>query len=280
MATIAVFIALGGTAFAATTLTRNQVRSSHIASGQVQARHLAASSVSGPAIRNRSVRRADLHPELTGTSTSPGLVGPQGPAGPRGPAGVPGAAGTAGATGAPGSPGAAGAAGANGVAMIVNQSITSTSLLPWASANDGTIMTVTWSQPPGTVDEISGYMNITWPGGCTYDTNSEIDLKVVRTLDNRVISADSATVDRSGNAAVDGNPGLRLSPPHLTGGQSRSDYVGLPLELPQLIAAGSTTERTITVRAKYLGCAGSGTPTYPAGVPQLAVRVFVTRWNA
>jgi hypothetical protein len=271
MSTIAVFLALGGTAMAAVQLGRNQVKSANIASRQVQERHLAASAVTSAAVRNRTIRRVDLHPELTGTSSQPGIVGPAGPRGPQGPAGTDGAAGPA---------GPAGAAGAAGAGLVVNQSIASTALLPWANAGNGTIMTVTWTQPPGTIDELSGYLNITWPGGCTYDLSSAIDLKVVRTLDNRVISADAATADRNGNAAVDSEEGLRLKPPNFTSGATRTDYVGLPLELPQFLGPATPTERTITVRAKYIDCAGSGTPTVPAGVPQVAARVFVTRWVA
>lgn len=277
MSTIAVFVALGGSAYAAAQLGRNQVKAANIASRQVQARHLAVNSVSSASVRNRSIRRVDLHPELTGAPGKPGLAGP---AGPRGAQGARGVAGAEGATGPQGATGATGAPGANGAALVLNQVVGSTALLPWANGSVGTIMTITWQQPSGSVDELSGYMSVTWPGGCTADPASRIDLKVVRASDNRVISADSPTANRNGNAAVDSNQGLRLAPPNLGGGgTARSDYIGLPLELPQFFAGGTNT---VTVRAKYVGCAGTGPPnhTVPAGVPQVAVRAFVTRWSA
>jgi hypothetical protein len=140
-------------------------------------------------------------------------------------------------------------------------------------------MTITWDQPANTLDELSGYMSIDWPGGCTYDQSSAIDMKLVRGGDNIVISADSPTAARSGNAAVDANPGLLLKPPYLTSGAARTDYMALPVELPQFRAAGSAATRTVTVRAKYVDCAGSGTATVPAAAPKVAIRAFVKRYN-
>ncbi len=265
MSTIAVFIALGGTSVAAVQLRKNQVRASNVASGQIQARHHAVGGVTSTAIRDGSVRRADLAPDITGGAGAQGqsgLAGLQGPAGPPGPVGAPGA---------PGAPGAAGAAGA---ALVVNQSIGATTL---GTGGTGTIMTVAWTQPPGVLDELSGVMSITWPGGCTYDQSSAIDLKIVRE-DDVVISADAPTTARNGNAALDANPGLRLTPPYLTSGAARTDWVVLPIELYQFRPTASTTARSITIRAKYIDCVGSGTTTVPAGAPSVAVRAFVKRY--
>ncbi len=265
MSTVAVFIALGGTSFAAVQLRKNQVRASNVASGQIQARHHAVGGVTSTAIRDGSIRRADLAAEITGGAGAQGqagLAGLQGPAGPPGPVGAPGA---------PGAPGAAGAAGA---ALVVDQAIGTTAL---GTGGTGTIMTVTWTQPPGVLDELSGVMNISWPGGCTYDQSSAIDLKIVRE-DNVVISADAPTTARNGNAALDANPGLRLTPPYLTSGATRTDWIALPIELFQFRPTASTTARSITIRAKYIDCAGSGTSTVPAGAPSVSVRAFVKRY--
>ena len=68
MAYLALFIALGGSSYAAVQLTRNSVKSKHIANGQV--------------------KRADLAPKAK--VGQPGAVGAQGPQGPPGPKGEPG----------------------------------------------------------------------------------------------------------------------------------------------------------------------------------------------
>ncbi|MEA2157448.1 MAG: hypothetical protein QOE11_3588 [Solirubrobacteraceae bacterium] len=81
MATLAMFVALGGTSYAVIKLPRNSVG----------ARQLRANAVTSAKIRNATIRAADL---------SPGARSLRGPRGPAGPAGAPGAAGAAGSTGA------------------------------------------------------------------------------------------------------------------------------------------------------------------------------------
>jgi hypothetical protein len=83
MATIAVFIALGGSAVAAVSLTR----------GSVKGKHIARNAITAKKVKNRSLRGVDF---------ALGQL-PKGDAGPQGP---PGEAGTPGAPGAPGSPSA------------------------------------------------------------------------------------------------------------------------------------------------------------------------------
>jgi hypothetical protein len=81
MATVAVFIALGGSSYAAITLPRNSVGS----------KQLRAGAVASSEIKNRSIRTTDVAPSARNALR--GQVGPQGPAGaqgatgPRGPAG-------------------------------------------------------------------------------------------------------------------------------------------------------------------------------------------------
>ncbi len=84
MATVAVFIALGGVSYAATQLPKDSVGAKQLKDGSVSVAKLSKSA------------RGSL----------------QGPQGDRGPAGPPGAAGAAGAPGLPGAPGSPGADGA------------------------------------------------------------------------------------------------------------------------------------------------------------------------
>lgn len=95
MSSIALFLAVGGVSFAATTLPRNSVGTAQLRNGAVN-----SSKVADHSLRAADFARGQL------------VRGPQGPPGRRGPAGD-GAApqGPAGSPGAPGAPGGAGPAG-------------------------------------------------------------------------------------------------------------------------------------------------------------------------
>jgi hypothetical protein len=90
MASIAVFLALGGGAYALT-LPRNSVRSKHIKNGQVKRPDVARNAIDSRRVRNRSLLAEDF---------APGQL-PAGTAGPVGAAGQDGAPGKDGATGSP-----------------------------------------------------------------------------------------------------------------------------------------------------------------------------------
>jgi hypothetical protein len=85
MATIAVFIALGGVSYAAVTLPRNSVRSAQLAKGAVRNSDLAKNAVTGQKVKDRSLRAVDFRSgELP--------AGPRGPQGAKGDPGAPGSA--------------------------------------------------------------------------------------------------------------------------------------------------------------------------------------------
>ena len=77
MATLAVFIGLAGTSVAAVSLTRNSVRSKHIAKGQVKRSDLGRSAVSSAKVANNSLRLIDFRTGQipTGPPGSPGQPG-------------------------------------------------------------------------------------------------------------------------------------------------------------------------------------------------------------
>ena len=97
MATIAVFIALGGSSYAAVTLQRNSVK----------ARHIAANAVSSPKVLDGSLLLRDFKPgQLVNGAPGPqGSTGPAGPAGAQGPQGLQGLQGLQGPKGDPGTSG-------------------------------------------------------------------------------------------------------------------------------------------------------------------------------
>jgi hypothetical protein len=100
VAYLALFVALGGTSFAAVQLSK----------GSVKKKHIAANAVVSKKVKNGSLRAVDFKAsELP--AGQPGLPGPKGD---QGPPGATGAAGTPGADGVQGTPGADGVQGPPG----------------------------------------------------------------------------------------------------------------------------------------------------------------------
>ncbi len=102
MASVAVFIALGGASYAAVSLPADSVGSkqlrthavkqSNLAAGSVGTRQLRRRSVKARKIANRAVTRRSLSSWIRGQlrrRAAPGQPGPQGATGPRGPGAVP-----------------------------------------------------------------------------------------------------------------------------------------------------------------------------------------------
>ena len=95
IAYIALFVAIGGTSYAAATITGRDIKNS---------------SLTGVDVRNGTLLKKDFKKG----SLPRGATGAQGPAGPTGAAGLPGTPGATGATGSTGGAGATGATGATG----------------------------------------------------------------------------------------------------------------------------------------------------------------------
>ena len=100
IATLALFVALGGTSYAAVALAPNSVGSAQIKPGGVQGSDIADGAVDGDAIKSGSISVADLSKgAMNGLDGKDGAPGPAGPAGARGATGATGATGPAGADG-------------------------------------------------------------------------------------------------------------------------------------------------------------------------------------
>jgi hypothetical protein len=96
MATIAVFLALGGTSVAAVQLARNSVGAKQIKRDAVRAAELRAGAVRSAEVRDGALTGADVRDgSLTAADLAAGLLG-AGPQGPPGPAGATGPQGPAG----------------------------------------------------------------------------------------------------------------------------------------------------------------------------------------
>jgi uncharacterized low-complexity protein len=84
VATLALFVALGGASYAATQLPRNSVGTKQLKKNAVTAQKIAKGAVT------KAKLGADAQAALTGPAGPAGLTGPKGDAGPRGETGAPG----------------------------------------------------------------------------------------------------------------------------------------------------------------------------------------------
>jgi hypothetical protein len=119
MAAAALFIALGGTSYAAVSklLPKNSVGSAQVINGSLRKADLSKSAAA--ALRGNSGLPGTMGPAgPAGSAGATGPAGPSGPAGGTGPAGPPGQNGT---NGAPGATGATGATGVAGQDLTVSQ---------------------------------------------------------------------------------------------------------------------------------------------------------------
>jgi hypothetical protein len=80
MATIAVFVALGGSSYAAITLSKNSVKSKHIGKGQVKRSDIGKNAVTSAKVKNFSLLAQDFRAGQL-PSGPPGQQGSQGPPG-------------------------------------------------------------------------------------------------------------------------------------------------------------------------------------------------------
>lgn len=105
MGALALFVALGGTAYAVTELERNEVKSKHIGKGQIKNADLAGDAVTSPKVANGSL----LGEDFAAGEVPAGPQGEQGPRGEQGEQGLQGVQGPAGSARAFGFVTAAGA---------------------------------------------------------------------------------------------------------------------------------------------------------------------------
>jgi hypothetical protein len=107
VAYVALFVALGGTSYAASQLPKNSVTTKQIKDGNVKNADLAQNAVTSSRIKDASIKSSDLAKGVVTT-------GPAGPTGPVGPAGATGSGGPQGDKGEKGDRGNDGVNGATG----------------------------------------------------------------------------------------------------------------------------------------------------------------------
>lgn len=99
VASLALFIALGGVSYAAITLPKNSVGSKQIKASAVTGVKVKNSSLTGADVKNKSLTAADFNGSVQGSAGPAGPAGAQGSAGGQGPAGATGATGATGVAG-------------------------------------------------------------------------------------------------------------------------------------------------------------------------------------
>jgi len=109
VAYLALFAALGGSAYAAVTVTGKNIQDGTITGRDVKNRSLGTNKLSATAVSSLTGQRGPAGPQ--GEKGEPGPVGPKGAAGPAGPKGETGPAGPQGAPGPAGPPGPSGVSG-------------------------------------------------------------------------------------------------------------------------------------------------------------------------
>lgn len=194
VASLALFLALGGGAYAATKLPKNSVSSATIKDRSIKARDLGDGVVGTKQIADRSITKSDL-----ASSVRDGL---DGTAGPRGAAGAPGANGTNGANGR------------DGAGIVASKTYGYTTIAP---AKTVVLDSMTWTQPAGTLDMVQGWSTIGYNG---YFCNDGEGPTYMLVLDGKEISADD------NNFTPDGEGVVLPSAPNLVVGASNTAPLG------------------------------------------------------
>lgn len=158
VAYLALFVALGGSSYAAARLSPGSVTSRALARHAVTRPKLAHGSVTAASVRNHSLSSADLRRGAV-------LRGLKGDVGATGPAGRPGLAGIPGLTGARGPQGAAGRDGSASIGASARLDGSTTA--PHGASTNIPVNGGSWTQSAGELDLVTGNATLKIPSACT-----------------------------------------------------------------------------------------------------------------
>jgi len=254
IATLALFVALGGSAYAVTALPRNSVTSPTVKNGSLRAADLAKNSVTSKAVKDGSITAADLVKTLR-----PGATG--GLAGQTGSAGSSGANGGAGATGAAGTNGTNGTNGRDGAAIAAAGGPLPDIVLNTTWQQVGAL---TYSQPPGAVDDVRGHFSLRGAVGNSCASGSGLQYQII--VDGQELNFEQGAGGNSGNAAKD-DDGLFLQ--GINGTDTTTDVLAIGSEFPVINDGAAAVTRTVEV---FMRKQGSCAPNV------LGLRLYVTRF--
>lgn len=221
--TLALFIALGGVSWAATSLPKNSVSSAAIRDAQVRSADLAAGSVTANKL-SKSLR-AQLGVSANGKDGTSGADGTNGASGADGKSGANGTAGANGQNGAPGRDGAAIAA----HAVIGDVDVSDTTFKK--------VGELSWSQPAGALDDIRGVYTVLKNAYC----NNGVGGAAYRIMvDDQEISYDWGNTAADNDSAND--PDALITPPW-SGYQGNTDRGVFGGEIPVTGGSQPTTHK-------------------------------------
>jgi hypothetical protein len=242
--TLALFIALGGVSWAATTLPKNSVNSAAIRDAQVRSADLAPGSVSATKLSKQ------LRSQLGVTTGKDGGSGANGSNG---------ANGAAGSTGAQGPQGAAGRDGAAiaAIGKFGDHDVWGTS---WVKAGE-----MTWTQPAGALDDIRGLYSALRDSACGNGAGGAAYRIMV---DGQELSFDFGNQGADAQSSLDPDP--RITPPW-TPVHDSPDRGTFGTELPVLGTDQPTTHK-LELFFRREGC------TSPIRLRD--VQIYVTRFLA
>ena len=200
VAYVALFVALGGSSYAAVRLSPNSVTTRAIAKGAVTHTKLAKNAVTTASVRNGTLMSTDFArgQVLKGLRGDAGSAGSQGN---MGLAGIPGLRGDAGPQGP---------AGQNGSASIALKSRSSDSVSAPNGASTGIPLSGnTWTQSAGELDLITGNVTLTIPASCTGSFGNSVVIAVDGTPQTFAVAPASPA---SGTVTVPLNVGTLSEP--------------------------------------------------------------------
>jgi hypothetical protein len=156
---VALFVALGGTSYAAVALPAGSVHSSQLANGAVTHAKLATFSVGPGNLVKRSLTGADFKPgalrNALGNGKATGRTGPAGPTGPKGPAGRDGSAG-----------------------VVMRAHGTGGVTAPHGASADAPLSGATWTQASADLNLITGSVDIGIPATCSGSVGNALVISV------------------------------------------------------------------------------------------------------
>lgn len=157
---IALFVALGGTSYAAITITGKNVKNGSLTGADLKNESVTTADIKNGSLLTKDFKAGQL-PNFTAASTQPGPAGPKGDTGATGPAGPKGDKGDTGATGA------TGATGSPGLSQVERVSASS-------AMDSDSPKTVTATCPAGKSMIAGGYRIIGQAGNIVVDENEPV----------------------------------------------------------------------------------------------------------
>jgi hypothetical protein len=190
IAYLALFVALGGSSYAAVSLAPGSVDSRAIAKGAVTRSKLATNSVSSAQVANGALRAGDFR----SGALLKGLRGDAGKVGGDGLAGLKGEPGAAGPTGP------RGLAGADGNASIAAKARMSGSVsAPHGATTNVPLTSASWTQSAGTIQLLAGTVTMNIPASCSGSFGNTLNLAVDGTAQTFAVAP---TAPASGSVTV------------------------------------------------------------------------------